>query len=171
MSNAEKSKCLAVNRRVVAWIRSILESLTANGVRAAGVAQSELRLNSIRSSATRTSEIPAISIVRMKYQNSLCSLFAIQFQLPKLNVAGLMSCSSRSSQRKRRVRGRNRRPLQSFATSYRGIEYPPRRLASGESSNDSIPIVEKMMPFRDNQRSLFMIATPNWHAGSGPAVC
>ena len=53
----------------------------------------------------------------------------------------------RSSQRKRRVRGCNRRLLHSFATSDRRIEYPPRRSASGESLNDSIQIVAKGRSF------------------------
>jgi len=59
---------------------------------------SELRLNSIKSSAKQTFEILVISIVRMKYQNSLCSLFAIQFQLPKLNVAGSIPVSRSKNQ-------------------------------------------------------------------------
>ena len=57
----------------------------------------------------------------------------------------------RSSQRKRRVRGCNRRLLHSFATSDRRIEYPARRSASGESLNDSIQIVAKGRSFSRQQ--------------------
>ena len=60
----------------------------------------------------------------------------------------------RSSQRKRRVRGCNRRVLNSLASSYRRIEYSPRRSASGESSNDSIQIVGRTMSISRQEREI-----------------
>lgn len=64
---------------------------------------SELHLNSIKNRARQIREIPVVSIVRMRYRNSLCSLFAIQFQLPKLNVADLSM--SRFCEVARKLRG------------------------------------------------------------------
>ena len=53
-----------------------------------GVAPDEHRLNTVKKSAPVVFGFAVFSIARMKYENPLCSLFAIYVQLPKLNVTG-----------------------------------------------------------------------------------
>ena len=53
----------------------------------------ELRLNTVKDSAKQIFENPVFSIARIKYENPLCSLFAIYVHLPKLNVAGSIPVS------------------------------------------------------------------------------
>jgi hypothetical protein len=53
----------------------------------------EHRLNTVKKSATAVFGFAEYSIARMKYENPLCSLFAIYAHLPKLNVAGSIPVS------------------------------------------------------------------------------
>ena len=48
----------------------------------------EHRLDTVKKSAAVVFGFAVYSIARMKYENPLCSLFAIYVHLPKLNVAG-----------------------------------------------------------------------------------
>ncbi|MGB8031382.1 MAG: hypothetical protein WCF30_17150 [Terracidiphilus sp.] len=57
------------------------------------VVAGELRLNTVKDSAMQIIENPVFPIARMKYENPLCSLFAIYVHLPKLNVAGSIPVS------------------------------------------------------------------------------
>jgi hypothetical protein len=50
-------------------------------------------LNTVKKSAAVVFGFAVYSIARMKYQNPLCSLFAIYAHLPKLNVAGSIPVS------------------------------------------------------------------------------
>jgi hypothetical protein len=48
--------------------------------------QGEHRLNTVKEFAAAVFGFAVFSIARMKYENPLCSLFAIHVHLPKLNV-------------------------------------------------------------------------------------
>jgi hypothetical protein len=50
-------------------------------------------LNTVKKSAAAVFGFAVYSIARMKYENPLCSLFAIYAHLPKLNVAQRRSAS------------------------------------------------------------------------------
>jgi hypothetical protein len=50
-------------------------------------------LNTVKKSAAAVFGFAVFSIARMKYENPLCSLFAIYVHLPKLNVAGSIPVS------------------------------------------------------------------------------
>ena len=53
-------------------------------------------MNTVKKSAAAVFGFAVYSIARMKYENPLCSLFAIYAHLPKLKVAGSMTSRSPS---------------------------------------------------------------------------
>ena len=59
--------------------------------------QGEHRLNTVKESAAAVFGFAVYSVARTKYENPLCSLFAIYVHLPKLNVTGSIPVSRSKS--------------------------------------------------------------------------